>query len=145
MDLYENLQKIVTDFDCKDIYMPLCILHDKRLNPKEKFYLAMYYQYGDNEYFADEEMKEMNISKLTILRIKRKLKEIGLIATITDYEMAKKIVLEQKGTGGKCQWCGTKTKALQKHHFPIPASKGGKDTVLICPNCHYEYHKIIKD
>ena len=39
-----------------------------------------------------------------------------------------------------CEWCGCYTAVLHKHHYPIPKSKGGTETVNICPNCHHEFH-----
>jgi hypothetical protein len=41
-----------------------------------------------------------------------------------------------------CQWCNIETIIIHKHHFPIPKSKGGIDTVNICPNCHYSFHSL---
>lgn len=41
-----------------------------------------------------------------------------------------------------CQWCGATTKTLHAHHYPIPACKGGTETVDICPNCHAEFHQL---
>ena len=43
----------------------------------------------------------------------------------------------------ECLWCKTKTFYLHEHHFPIPKSMGGKETVKICPNCHSEYHALV--
>ena len=45
------------------------------------------------------------------------------------------------GIGNRqCQWCGVKTLYLQEHHYPVLKSKGGKDIVSICANCHSEFH-----
>lgn len=134
---------ILTSPDFDLLFIPLGIIHDKRLTTKEKIYLTMYYQYGNNDFFADKEFREM-CSKQTLCTIKNKLKRLNLIKITTNYEEAKKLVLEQKGRGDICEWCGCKTNAIQKHHYPIPEAKGGKKTVNICPNCHYEYHKILK-
>ena len=84
-------------------------------------------------------------SRTRIIQAKNKLVELGFIKLITDCEKAKEIVLKNKNKGFICEWCGCKTNAIQEHHFPIPKSKGGKDIVKICPNCHYEYHLIIKE
>ena len=43
----------------------------------------------------------------------------------------------------KCEWCGKETWIIHEHHFPIEKSEGGKDTVKICSNCHFEYHLLI--
>lgn len=42
-----------------------------------------------------------------------------------------------------CEWCNIDTFILHKHHFPLPRSKGGVETVKICPNCHYSFHNIV--
>lgn len=42
-----------------------------------------------------------------------------------------------------CEWCNGSTTQLQKHHWPIPQSMGGEDTVNICANCHFEYHSLV--
>ena len=41
-----------------------------------------------------------------------------------------------------CDWCKGETYALHGHHHPIPKSKGGKEIVNICANCHYEFHEL---
>jgi len=41
-----------------------------------------------------------------------------------------------------CEWCKCKTITLHLHHYPILKSKGGADTVSICPNCHTEFHSF---
>lgn len=37
-----------------------------------------------------------------------------------------------------CFYCNApiSERNLQRDHFPIPASKGGKDTVRVCTTCH---------
>lgn len=42
-----------------------------------------------------------------------------------------------------CPWCGCSTMKLQAHHYPITAKDGGTETVMICANCHDEYHYLI--
>lgn len=41
-----------------------------------------------------------------------------------------------------CQWCGTNTTAIERHHFPLTKREGGKKTVRLCPTCHREFHKL---
>lgn len=43
---------------------------------------------------------------------------------------------------GMCDWCLGTTVRLHSHHYPIKRCDGGKETVNICPNCHYEYHHL---
>lgn len=49
-------------------------------------------------------------------------------------------IKKQRGKATKCEWCGRKTTAIQKHHYPIPKRLGGTETVNICPTCHCENH-----
>lgn len=130
--------------DFKGVWIPKTVWLDKRLSINAKYYLAIYNQCDGIESKADRIMEQI-ASKTTICAIKNKLRELHLIAVITDYEQAKNLVLERKGQGEECEWCGTKTFALQEHHYPIPRYKGGDKTVWICPNCHYEYHALLKD
>lgn len=44
----------------------------------------------------------------------------------------------------RCAWCGCTTLVLQAHHYPIPRSEGGTETVNICANCHAEYHELTR-
>lgn len=42
----------------------------------------------------------------------------------------------------KCLWCQCTSVCLHSHHHPISKARGGKKTVAICPNCHYEFHHL---
>jgi hypothetical protein len=42
-----------------------------------------------------------------------------------------------------CEWCKCSTIATQKHHYPLAKSQGGKVTVDICANCHFEFHQLL--
>ena len=42
-----------------------------------------------------------------------------------------------------CHWCNGETWALQEHHFPKTKAEGGLETVMLCANCHVEYHWLI--
>ena len=137
-------KRIITSNKNENLYIPLSILHNKQLNAKEKIYLASYIQYNNNEYYADENMLTC-CSKMVLYQIKKKLKKLKLLNNYILPEQAKELVLLNKNKGQTCQWCGIKTNAIQEHHYPIPKSKGGKEIVKICPNCHYEYHLIYKE
>ena len=130
--------------EIEGLWIPKEVWLDTRLSANEKFYLALYLRYSKNESKADRMMAQL-ASKPTICSIKKTLRKLGLMDMVTDCEQAKELVLQRKGQGEKCEWCGTKTFALQQHHYPIPRSKGGNKTVSICPNCHSEYHLILKD
>ncbi|MBD2492179.1 hypothetical protein [Aulosira sp. FACHB-615] len=43
-----------------------------------------------------------------------------------------------------CEWCKAKTLILDRHHYPVPKSKGGDKIVNICPNCHQEFHQLVR-
>lgn len=141
---FERGVYMTTERDFKGVWIPKEVWLDERLGLIDKYYLSIYRQCGNNEAETDKMMKQI-ASTSTICGIKYRLKALKFIKEITDYEEAKNLVLKRKGQGNRCEWCGNKTYALQEHHFPIPKSKGGKETVLICPNCHYEYHAILKD
>lgn len=130
--------------DFKGVWIPAKVWLDDRLSIMDKYYMSVYLQCDRIVYEADEMMKQI-ASKSTICASRKKLAELGLVALITDPEYAKEVVLRRKHTGHSCAWCGGKTFALQEHHYPIPKHKGGTETVLICPNCHYEYHALLKD
>lgn len=128
--------------DFKGVWIDRKIWLDKDLNINEKFYLALYIQFDKNKALADYFFtKTMSLSLLN--KVKKSLHKRGFIPPIETPEDAKQYVLKNKNTGIVCSWCGCKTSAIQKHHFPIAKKKGGTKTVDICPNCHYEYHKII--
>lgn len=45
----------------------------------------------------------------------------------------------------ECPWCKGETIILHAHHFPIPRSEGGTETIRICASCHAEYHALTND
>ena len=127
------------------IFISKTILQDKRLKANDKIYCALYCQHNKNEYLADAEMGKL-LDRDSVNKIKRKLIKIGVLPymRVVSYEKAKEMVLNLKKTGYKCDWCGHKTIAIQKHHYPIPKKLGGTKTVNICPNCHYEFHLLVE-
>lgn len=48
------------------------------------------------------------------------------------------------GASSVCEWCKGTTFAIQEHHYPASKAQGGSQVVLICANCHYEFHQIEK-
>jgi hypothetical protein len=88
------------------------------------------------------------VSEKTISRAIKKLELLDFIKTkhLTAHEKydiisAKK--MNGLGIGNKiCSWCGCKTIVLHEHHYPIQLKDNGTETVLICPNCHSEFHKL---
>ena len=43
----------------------------------------------------------------------------------------------------ECKWCQSPSLLLHSHHYPIPKSHGGTDTVTICPQCPGEFHFLV--
>lgn len=117
-----------------------------KLSNNDKIYLELYRSAGCDTYKADLLMSDL-VSTATIRTIKRGLISLGLVkrTDISNTEDAKEFTIKNSHVGLVCDWCGNTSYVLQKHHYPIPASKGGTDTVDICPNCHYTYHKVFGD
>lgn len=53
-------------------------------------------------------------------------------------------IFEEKTTENKCVICGFPVKSLLENHHIIPASKGGKIKIKLCPDCHHALHKTIQ-
>lgn len=91
---------------------------------------------------------EVGMSPRTARRLMRDLEVAGLVEAqqLLRPEAAVKLLCEKPSIGGLaigeavCSWCAVRTAVLERHHYPIPRSKGGTETVSICPNCHTEYH-----
>ena len=135
---------IMDDIEFDGVFISNEIFKDEKLSIVEKYYLSIYNQYHENSKITDAIMMKA-VSKPTVSRTKQSLKKMGYIKSnnISPKE-AKKMVLDNKNKGFICEWCGTKTYAIQKHHYPISQKDGGEQTVNICPNCHFEYHLITK-
>lgn len=114
------------------------------ISTNEKIYLAILENCNFDFRKADTVMLDM-ISRPRLNSIKKHLAELNFIKLphTTSAEEGKKITIKNSHKGFVCEWCGNQCYVLQKHHYPIPQSKGGKDTVNICPNCHYTYHYIM--
>lgn len=87
-------------------------------------------------------------SEKTIKRSLKRLEQMDLLSKVFITPVEAEVELLQKNLKGfgvgykECQWCGIKTIAIEEHHYPIPACKGGTETVSICPTCHSEYHRM---
>lgn len=46
----------------------------------------------------------------------------------------------KKSTIG-CVFCSSK-KNLHNHHYPIKKSFGGIETIVLCSDCHFEFHQL---
>ena len=71
-----------------------------------------------------------------------KLKKANLISNNMETEEIKNMVISGEYKNKKCEWCGDYSMVLNEHHYPIPRSEGGTETVSICPNCHYGFHYL---
>lgn len=128
--------------DFKGVWIPKEIWEINELSVIERLVLSVIksdIKFATNNEFS----KFMQLSPNRLSEIKSKLTKLGYIEEKKlTAEQIKEIVLKEKNTGFECEWCKTKTKAIQEHHYPIRRCDGGKDVVLICPNCHYEFHKL---
>lgn len=131
-----------------DIAFPIQIYEDDfypcKLNISEKYYLAFYEKFNGDISKVDCIM-QTQVSSRTLLTVRKHLEELGIIEQklALSPEEAKQYAILNSHRGIKCEWCGRESNVIQKHHFPILAKNGGKDTVNICPNCHYTYHKVM--
>ena len=119
-----------------------------RLTASEKLYLGLYDSANGDITKVDIVMSNV-VSKTTLNKIKSNLSSLHLIDLshnkFISSEDAKEFTINNSHSGKICEWCGKESYVLQKHHYPIPHSKGGKDVVNICPNCHYTYHTVMED
>ena len=71
------------------------------------------------------------------------IKEDVIVNSADIVDLLKNKNMRGLGVGSStCQWCEVNTSILHEHHYPIPKSKGGTETVAICPNCHHEFHSM---
>ena len=145
-EVFENIKKANNKFEEEvergNIYVPFAISSDKKLTSNDAIYLSAYYCFNKNIKKADEFIKK-DANQLN--KIKKHLATLGYIKKKdkTAEQLKTQTIIEQFSTGNKvCEWCGRESYVLQQHHFPIPASQGGINTVDICPNCHYTFHKL---
>jgi hypothetical protein len=94
-------------------------------------------------------------SKRTVIRHVDKLIKIGYLKRekremSIEYAKSIKEILCNKKLDGcgigimSCSWCKINVYILHEHHYPVSKLKGGTLTVSICPNCHAEYHYLVK-
>ena len=124
-------------------------MRDRNLTPEAK----VIFVYMARELECEKQMPDRaTMLKHLGLTKERFFKHFGILQNegyvtfkgdIAKYEQCKKEVLKKEGDK-VCEWCGGKTHVLHEHHYPIPRSKGGTETVSICPNCHYEFHYLEK-
>lgn len=134
---------IPKNYDFKGYFIPVEILKDTRLTTIEKMIASLEANGLKNR--TNKEIAEfLAISNSKLASGFEKLKKLGYISENTlSYEEIKEIVLKEKENAKfVCEWCGRKCNILNEHHYPIPKSKGGTETVKICPNCHAEFHSV---
>lgn len=120
------------------------------LNATVKQLIADYEENGSNLDFCNQKEKEIKKEKNkendndneNDNEVSFKNRE-RIVDDSSEYENIKREIIKNKGTGNKiCDWCGSKTTVLHKHHHPIPKRMGGTEIVNICSNCHNEFHKL---
>ncbi|MBW4635734.1 MAG: hypothetical protein KME30_28805 [Iphinoe sp. HA4291-MV1] len=89
----------------------------------------------------------------TLVTVKRILKELTSSGWLNQSKLsskeAKELVCQKQPQcfvlgALVCEWCKARTLILDTHHYPIPKSEGGEKTVKICPNCHQEFHQLVR-
>jgi hypothetical protein len=79
----------------------------------------------------------------------KKLKNLGLAEEYTLNEDEVIRLLKSKtpqifpNSEKICTWCKATTCVLHAHHYPMRKSKGGQETINICPSCHCEFHFLV--
>lgn len=134
---------IPKNYDFKGYFIPAEILKDARLTTIEKMIASLEINGLKNR--TNKEIAEfLAISNSKLASSFEKLRKLGYISeSKLSYEQIKEIVLKEKENAKfVCEWCGCKCNILNEHHYPIPKSKGGTETVKICPNCHAEFHSV---
>lgn len=131
-----------------EIFLPLEIQRHKNLKAPEKLLYGDLFTLADknDEVVFDEKQHAdlFGVSKVTVRGWLRSLINKNLISYVKTGDIVEE--LKRKNMNGlgfdglKCNWCGVKTSVLHSHHYPIPKSEGGQETVDICPNCHHEFH-----
>ena len=85
----------------KGVWIPKEIWLDERLNLQEKFYLSIYKEI-QNEILTDKLML-VNISKSTLLKVKKGLYKKQLLRKITTAKEAKEVVLNALQTSNEAK------------------------------------------
>tara|TARA_X000001316_G_scaffold8267_1_gene2169 strand:+ start:152 stop:568 length:417 start_codon:yes stop_codon:yes gene_type:complete len=86
-----------------------------------------------------------NRSLLSTTQLNRLKSEGLLVEKNLPYKEAVNLLKDKRANNYgdlHCEWCGSKVFVLHQHHYPMKKCDGGKETVNICPNCHYEYHYL---
>lgn len=128
--------------------IPANIRYDKRLKPGAKLLYGDFIarcSEGGTLLLDIEELSTANrVSDNTIYEWLHGLVNQGYVFVSGEKDIVSKLKkknMKNLGFGGEvCEWCEVTTSVLHKHHHPVPKSKGGKEVVGICPNCHHEFH-----
>lgn len=130
------------------IKIPYQVLRDHRLQPLSKMlYGELKLRPRRHIWVNHKELSSLyGVSQSEIMQCLNELIKYGYIYEVDGEQKKLEIIklscLNIKGIL-ECEWCNSMELTLEEHHYPIPASLGGTDTVYICPNCHSAYHHAI--
>ena len=130
-----------------DILSPRFVMVDPNLGARSKLVYCVLITSCDEDGICNTDKRELSRDIYTTKdRISEAIEELIKFNYISIEKEDMVNILKNKnldglGYGGYvCEWCGVKTSVLCAHHYPIPKSKGGTETVNICCNCHHEFH-----
>jgi hypothetical protein len=130
-----------------DAYILRYILDSKHKRQEEYStpLLPMFGEYLElNAFLVREAFPIIHRKEAIINRRMQRFLHIGFLQHIPPKEIVSQLqytCYNHRGYGANvCSWCHISVFILHQHHYPIPKSQGGQETVGICPNCHYNFH-----
>lgn len=134
--------------DIEGMWVPREVWLDSELTIHEKFLFGLLISKGGRERIYNggnaELSKKLLIRRSRLSQLKHSLSDKGYITIVSSENIVEQLIAKNlRGLGygwSVCKWCKIYTAVLHEHHYPIPRSEGGTETVGICPNCHQEFH-----
>lgn len=119
---------------CKGVYIPESLIQDAGVSLS--LALAAFH-IGYSQLSYTQQMKA-----ITLELLKQKKIDHEKIVRILSNKKPQELNIDLSRIE-RCEWCKCSTVVTHAHHYPISRSRGGKKTVRVCPNCHYEFHRLI--